>query len=255
MSDVPVFHLPEIRSQEPRARQAIKKKTKSDTAPRSYGLLIWILLWIVLGAGLVSTTRSLWRVLDILAEPPVAVIVATVSVPPSKGRSVEPALASAELTLVRAELERSKERLHELESTLARERRDHAHKRKIIGEMQAQVAASRVALAAPGGIHLPGAKATSSRSRPRRPRRNPLTTSTPTVRLIGSDALILGTVRNRSDFDVEARLLVELLIDGSPYGKDQLVVPVPAGATVPFSTKISTSLSEGTYSGRVTVQS
>ncbi len=258
MIDVPVHRIPEITPDITQHR--LRPEEPGPTHARWRGTLaLWITLWVALAAGVFFSTRGAWRVLSILAEPPLAVVVATadpvVTSAPHPQRSARLELDRAELTLTRAELQSARERVRELEVTLGRERREHAHKRQIIGELQAQIAASRVSLDGRSGTPPGSRRSRRSTSNTRRARtRNPLSTSTPTVRLIGSDALILATVRNSSDSEVEARLIVELLIDGSPYGKERLVIPVPAGATVPFSTKISTSLTEGTYSGRITVE-
>lgn len=100
---------------------------------------------------------------------------------------------------------------------------------------------------APGGA-LPGER-TPPPSATRRASR--ITAGAARVRLVGSDALVTGTLRNAGRRDATARLVVELLLDQRVIDRSRLRILVPARGSVPFSQTFATSLAEGTYAARV----
>ncbi len=89
------------------------------------------------------------------------------------------------------------------------------------------------------------------RAAPRAPR---LRTSTPKVQLIGSDALISGTVTNGEEDDWSVRLEIELLRNARVIRTDTVDLVLPAHSTSPYAVSMPTSLGDGTYSARVTLE-
>lgn len=93
----------------------------------------------------------------------------------------------------------------------------------------------------------------AGRGSERRPRVPIARTSTPRVQLIGSDALVTGTVSNPGPTDLGVRVDVELLLDGRTLSSRRLDLLLPAGGKAPFSQIFRTNLRDGTYSARVFV--
>jgi hypothetical protein len=99
---------------------------------------------------------------------------------------------------------------------------------------------------APSEPLLPRAAAAGSR----RPRAR-VSAGAAKVQLIGSDALVTGTLRNAGDRDTHVRLVVELLLDQRVLDRARLRLLVPARGSVPWSRTFPTSLGDGTYAARV----
>lgn len=135
-------------------------------------------------------------------------------------------------------------RVADLEQQLERERSAAASAAERAERSQARPAAA----IAPAGPLLPAPAQPPSRRTSSRPR---ITAGAARVRLIGSDALVTGTLRNAGTRDATARLTVELLLDQRLLDRARLRVLVPAGGSTPWSRTFSTSLADGTYAARV----
>jgi len=164
----------------------------------------------------------------------------TVTAPSETYRSLE--------TLARAAARREWQgRIDELSRQLERERERTAAARAAVEGRRAS---------APR-LPTPPPVAGDPSGRPPRSRRSPASSvraGAARVRLIGSDALVSGTLRNTGDRDASIRLVVELLLDHQVLDRARFRLQVPARSSLPWSQTFSTSLADGTYAARVRLE-
>lgn len=205
----------------------------------------WVTFTIAATAAVVAALDLRSWLADLAATPAVTPVAVPVAAEPCPSQRTFDLASHAEL-----------ERLVEEESSRAERAEALAHELRLRNDLLRQYLDRRAGEEQRAALEVERESPSRRDRRASRPRaRLPIArTSTPKVQLIGSDALVTGTVSNPGPTDLGARVELELLVDGRRISSRRFDLRLPAGGTTPYSQRFPTSLGDGTYSARVFVE-